>query len=477
MSEFIDSRFKELAEQWFLTEPAYFALFCTHELRANPNMACPIRTGQGRIEYNPELLAGITHKAAFEELVGIEMLRLFLKHPYERTPDKTPRGAMKAASDAVLTSHYRFSYHLLTQSKDLGLPGGKHYEWYLANIPQPQQGTPGQNMSGNDDEGEPSDTERQEDADGEGEHEDTDKGQPTDGDTQGGEDDADRQGKQEGAAGKDGSGENGEGKGMGEPDAADSTASPSTNHMGGGTPSSTVPQPPAPPTQAEQNAAVAELWEEDEARQLEINELVEAIKDWGSIPGNMAETIIANTRARIDYRKVLSSFRASVLSSERHLTRMKPNRRTGFDYMGSKRDFCTSLLLAVDVSASISSRTLKHFYSVISKFFKYGIQSIDVIQFDCSLQGEPQTFKEAKKMKKIGILGRGGTDFNPVFKYVEENRQYDGLIILTDGYAQPPPRKPRGGTRVAWVCESEESYREHHEWMRKLGKVCYMNLK
>lgn len=461
MSDFLDIRFKQLAEQWFLTEPAYFAILCTHELRANPKMACPIRTGQGRIEYNPVLLAGITHRAAFEELVGIEMLRLFLKHPYERTPDKRPRAAMKAASDAVLTSHYRFSYHRMTHPEDLHLPEGKHYEWYLANMPQPKPGAD-ESMTGSD--GEPVNKgERQEEADGEGEHEATDKGQPNDGDTQGVEDDADRWGNKEGAAGKDGSGENdaGDGKGSERKEPRGGAHSPS----------------PAYPPQAEQDGVVSELWEEDEAWQLEINELVETIKDWGSIPGKLAETIIANTRARIDYRKVLSSFRSSVLSGERYLTRMKPNRRTGFDYMGSKRDFCTSLLLAVDVSGSISTNTLRHFYSVISKFFKYGIRSIDVIQFDWVLHGEPMTFKEARKMKTIGIHGRGGTNFTPVFQYVEKNRRYDGLIILTDGDAPPPPHRPRGGTRVAWVCESEESYRRHHEWMRTLGKVCYINLK
>ena len=32
------------------------------------------------------------------------------------------------------------------------------------------------------------------------------------------------------------------------------------------------------------------------------------------------------------------------------------------------------------------------------------------------------------------VTGRGGTDMNPFVKYFNEHRQYNSLIILTDGY-------------------------------------------
>ena len=50
-------------------------------------------------------------------------------------------------------------------------------------------------------------------------------------------------------------------------------------------------------------------------------------------------------------------------------------------------------------------------------------------------------------MKNMKILGRGGTDFHPIIKYVDEHR-YDGLIIMTDGFAPFPP-KPKA--RVLWA--------------------------
>ncbi len=410
--ETAEIRFRRLAEQWFLCEPAYLTLFCSHALTANESMPCPIRSGQGRIEYNPRLLEGMG-EAAFEELVQVELLRLFLKHPYERTPDGTPHEAMKIASDMVLSSHYRFTHAQLHRAGELGLPEKKHYEWYLAQLPKQNKDSDGE-------------TEPQQDSPPQGSADD----------------------------GSDGDG----GMAAGE-------------QPGGGESPAKVPSP------RELDAASAALWEEDEASQLEINGIISDMKSWGSIPGDLVQGIIANTRARIDYRKVLSAFRASVLSNERRLTRMQPNRRTGFAYMGSRRAFSTNLLLAVDVSGSISEAMLAHFYSVITKFFKYGIKSIDVIQFDTEVKGKPLTLEAAKKQKCFRIKGRGGTDFAPVFDYVEKNNGYDGLIILTDGCAPPPPRKPRGKTRVAWVCESEASYKQHHGWMEKLGRACYLNLK
>lgn len=46
-------------------------------------MRCPFRVGQGRLEYNSSLLDGKTFYEV-EQLMRIELIRLFLKHPYER---------------------------------------------------------------------------------------------------------------------------------------------------------------------------------------------------------------------------------------------------------------------------------------------------------------------------------------------------------------------------------------------------------
>ena len=129
-----EERFRYLAEQWFLSEPAFFAVYCSHRLTMNPNMACAIRTGKGRIEYNPKIIDSLGDNA-LEEMVGIEMIRLFLKHPYERRPEHCPGSKMLAASDMTIWSNYRLSYCIITSPDSAGLPEGQSYEWYLTHLP------------------------------------------------------------------------------------------------------------------------------------------------------------------------------------------------------------------------------------------------------------------------------------------------------------------------------------------------------
>jgi predicted metal-dependent peptidase len=201
----------------------------------------------------------------------------------------------------------------------------------------------------------------------------------------------------------------------------------------------------------------AELWEEDQLMQESIREKIEQVKrmnQWGSLPGKVVDEILASTIVRIDYRQILSMFRASVLSSSRKLTRMLPSRRYGFEYMGSKRDFTTELLVAIDVSGSVTNEGISQALSIINRFFKYGVENIDVIQFDYGLQGEKMTIKKALK-DKFKVQGRGGTDFQaPIDLFLKDG--YDGLIMITDGFAAVPevPKVFRGN--ILWLIYENE---------------------
>lgn len=220
------------------------------------------------------------------------------------------------------------------------------------------------------------------------------------------------------------------------------------------------------------NQALAELWEEDDMAVAMINGIIESTTRWGSLSGNFAEMLKASTKAKINWKTVFAGFRASVLSSKRKLTRMRPNRRSGFEQMGSTRQFNTRLLVAVDVSGSISSSALSYFYGVINSAFRYGFEAIDVAQFDCGIT-QVQNLK--KVMKDVKAVGRGGTSFQEPIDYAHENG-YDGLLILTDGYA-PAPTLPDGmRCKIIWVCQDRQCYDAHHAWMEKLGRVCTMEI-
>ena len=373
----MQKKLSNIIERWFILEPALFEVMCMHLLVENSSIACPLRCGQKRIEYNPDLLSRMTD-SAIDEALKSEAMRILLKHPYSRRPEDSDLKCAAIGSNMVISDNYTLSEFEIEKPSDMDLPKGMPYEWYVREVQKQQPPSGGQD----------------------------------DGDTEGG-------------------------------------------------------------IASDTNTDLAGLWEEDDLTAQLINGIIQNVKDWGSLSGKGAEIIQSSLKAKIDWRKALRGLRGSILSSRKVLTRMKPSRRYGFAAMGSKREFDTKLLVAVDVSGSISTQTLRYFYGVIESAFKYGFQMVDTLQFDCGIT----TIESIKKAtREICAVGRGGTSFQEPIDYAHENG-YDGLVILTDGYA-PEPNLPVGmKTKILWVCEDEQCYNHNGEWMRNCGRVTIMNTK
>lgn len=376
----MQERYSHILEQWFIMEPPLFQVLCIHELVANDQMACPLRSGRKKLEYNP-LIVNEMSDAALEEALRAEAVRLLLKHPYERRPEGCSQKSMGLASNLVVGDNYTHPRFRIETPQDMGLKRGMSYEWYAREVEKQEENGGGSS-----------------------------------------EDDGDN---------------------------------PEPNQASG-----------------DKHRDLAELWEEDELTVQLINGVIASTKSWGSISGNFAELLTNSLKAKINWRNVFAGFRASIISSKRKLTRMKPNRRTGFDNMGSVRRFDTKLLVAVDVSGSISTESLKYFYGVINSAFRYGFESIDVIQFDCGVRA---VHNLKTVIKDVAIVGRGGTSFQEPIDYAHENG-YDGLVVLTDGYA-PEPTIPDGfKTGLLWVCENQSCLDHHKRWMEKSGRTCVMQI-
>ena len=360
-------RIAKITERWFLSEEPLFSVFCTHRVVENRDMKCCARVGKGLVEVNPVLCEDLSDRE-LEERLRVEVIRILLKHPYDRQPDGCSTTARALGSNCVIADSYYLHHIEMDNPQDFQLPSHQHFEYYARRI---QQLLP-QSQWGQD----------------------------------------------------------------GEPD---------------------------------ENSDIAANWQQDELMAAQVNEVIRNVKAWGSMPGGLVEQIIASTKARVDYRKILAGFRASILSEKRKLTRMRPNRRFGFDAMGSRYDFTTRMIIGVDCSGSISSKDLKNFYSTINRFFKYGIKQIDVVQFDTQL-GEVQTLLKAST--NVKVTGRGGTCFQPFIDFVAKHPEYDGALIYTDGYAPQPKVPATMHTPLCWVLRSERELKEHEIWMRQSGRLC-----
>ncbi|MFA5508171.1 MAG: VWA-like domain-containing protein [Vulcanimicrobiota bacterium] len=217
-----------------------------------------------------------------------------------------------------------------------------------------------------------------------------------------------------------------------------------------------------------------EGWDSDDFLAIRINDQIRTALEtgnWGTLAGEVRERILATLWPGLDYRAVLAQFRASILSKKRVLTRMKPSRRYGFLQLGSRYELATRLLVAVDVSGSMSSKDLARGFSLINQFFRHNVLGIDVVSFDTIVQGRP--LRLTKACLQFDIRGRGGTDFTPVMELLDERPNYDGLLIFTDGQAPVPPLPRNRRTRILWIFNSHSSYRQMHNQLRHIGRAVY----
>jgi predicted metal-dependent peptidase len=218
------------------------------------------------------------------------------------------------------------------------------------------------------------------------------------------------------------------------------------------------------------------LWDDDDYMDQKMKGLVNEAalsKSWGNLSGETIAMLIAGLRPAVDYRKILLGFRSAVLSSRKILTRSKQSRRYGFLYLGRRNQFATRLLIGVDVSGSISDGEIDLFYSVVNRFFRYGVASLEVAQFDAALKGEPVLMKKARRT--IQVAGRGGTDFQPLFDYFGEHiKDYDGLIVFTDGFAAIPRVSRSQARKTLWICNNKANYDRHRLWMSRQGRCAWI---
>ena len=428
-------RIKKIGEKWFLTEPLLFATYCSHNLVENDSLVVPMRTGNRRVEFAPKCLDKVKDDV-LSEFLKVEMFRILLKHPYQRQPPFASKALLTMASNATIADVYDLSENIkqMMNGAEMMLPHGLCFEEYYRLLKEMASQASGGNDISKADESRPSD--------GASSQKDDEKenSQKTESD-----------------------------------ESCDSTEEKGANGEGVGRSfreSQTEQDEPV-----DGNVQISELWEENEESCCDINSIIETAMEsdtWGSVPGSLQAVIKASLKVEMDYRKMLSLFKTSVISSKRHLTRMRPNRRFGFDAMGSRYELTTNLLIAIDVSGSVSDKSLSYFFSVINRLFKYGVQKLDVVQFDSEIKGEPEQFRKARKT--IKIMGRGGTNFQPVADYYCNYPEYDGLIYFTDGYANPPRFNTKRVIDVLWVLCGKTSYESNRVWIKKLkrNRVTYI---
>ena len=140
------------------------------------------------------------------------------------------------------------------------------------------------------------------------------------------------------------------------------------------------------------------------------------------------------------------------------------------EYKEAKR--IREFVIAIDTSGSVSGELVQAFvqktYNVLKSTESFFSKiNLHIIQCDATIQEDAKiTCQEEfdSYLKNMKIHGLGGTDFRPVFGYVDwlrdkkEFQNLKGLIYFTDGFGTFPAKKPDYETAFVFVDNGINNY-------------------
>jgi predicted metal-dependent peptidase len=204
---------------------------------------------------------------------------------------------------------------------------------------------------------------------------------------------------------------------------------------------------------------------------------------WGSVPGAVRAAIQeARERGtpRVDWKRTLRLFASGTGRTKLVLTSRRESARYGNAHLpghpvdprdprsgrlvpGTRIKRLHSLLVAVDTSGSIGEATIEAFFDEIDAIWRSGA-AVEVVACDAAVH-ESFAYK-GRAPARMG--GGGGTAFEPVFRWMREQkgRRYDGVIYLTDGCGPAPDTRPP--CKLLWVVTDRDGMGEHLRFGRQI---------
>jgi predicted metal-dependent peptidase len=219
----------------------------------------------------------------------------------------------------------------------------------------------------------------------------------------------------------------------------DGTSSPDPNapQTGTGVVDASAPPPPPPPVNWKRAVVEAATF----ARMR------------GKLPGHLEDLVEEIVHPKTDWKRVIRS--AFSVAQKTDWSWRRPNKRYAHQgiILPTPYGYTTSVRWYGDTSGSVGA-----------KFFALGLGGaveicrqlriqIDCGVFDAAIQGFWENVKDSNILKTVQFLGRGGTDFRPIFQHLKETkkRKPDCVVIVTDLYGTFPEKSEKPPCQVIWM--------------------------
>lgn len=424
------NKMESVAANWFIKDFMLLGVWSMVDKLVDPKMptiGLDTRHNPPRIRYNPKFINTLDIDT-LEKIMGIECIKLLLRHPTTRLKHPLDVSALSSSItvdqivfkdvEKAMKDIIPFPENYNIEEKDANLE--RYFRLLMEKYDQTEKNMDkqfGQKKEKGDEDEDKDKKKGGSKSKSPGQGEESPDGQPGEG-----------QGD-----GEDGEGE-GHGSGSGQGDSDDfqefkNSKDALKNHMD---------------PRNGQNSH----WGDNEGLDAEIENFVHqnkgSSKQWGSMSADFLTSIVAANTPKISWKEIVRRFKNSVQTSKSFATRMKYNRRFGWDAPGRKRINTTKILFAIDVSGSMSDEDIAEGFAVVNSVCRHAI--VHWMTFDTEIKQVETKMKKAQNMFKV--CGRGGTDPAPVLKYADEHK-YDGVVIYSDLDFYGDQKEPR--CRVLWL--------------------------
>jgi predicted metal-dependent peptidase len=182
----------------------------------------------------------------------------------------------------------------------------------------------------------------------------------------------------------------------------------------------------------------------------------------GTIPGELAREAQPAVTAEVSWRQLLARFMNGLRRSDYRLFPFNRKHLWRGIYLPSLGvPGPDHLVLAIDTSGSVSPKMLGQFLAELDRLRALTQCRLTLLQCDAAIRKVDELSGQDAALtpsdldgKRFRLIGGGGTDFRPVFKWVaersrQEPTQPDAVIYCTDGFGICPATKPP--YPVVWV--------------------------
>ena len=192
----------------------------------------------------------------------------------------------------------------------------------------------------------------------------------------------------------------------------------------------------------EEQASSSDAEELAEEMKERLEQVFQKLKRQGDLPKDMHFVVPEYFSHKIDWREFLYGYIASHAKTTYSFN--PPNMKYLYRgiYLPSLSSDLLRIIVAVDTSGSVDEALLGTFLGEVNSMMQqYPNYEIDLITADAKIQSH-KTFLPGELLD-YELSGGGGTDFRPVFEYIDQHIDYPTLLLyFTDGQGTFPQHEP-----------------------------------